>query len=56
MNKIELPTNLVQAIVNYLQARPYAEVAGLIGEIVKATPVQPVEAAPTSDTGNDDNG
>ena len=39
MNKIELPVNLVQAIVNYLQARPYAEVAALIGEIMKHQPV-----------------
>jgi hypothetical protein len=38
MNKIELPTNLVQAIVNYLQARPYAEVAALIGEIMAHKP------------------
>ena len=38
MNKIELPTNLVQAIVNYLQARPYAEAAALIGEIMKHQP------------------
>ena len=38
MNKIELPTNLVQAIVNYLQSRPYQEVAGLIAEIMKHQP------------------
>jgi hypothetical protein len=38
VNKIELPVNLVQAIVNYLQARPYAEVAALIGEIMKHQP------------------
>ena len=39
MNKVELPTNLVQALLNYLQARPYAEVAGLIGEIMAHKPV-----------------
>jgi len=38
MNKIELPTNLVQAILNYLQARPYAEVAALISEIMQHKP------------------
>ena len=38
MNKIELPMNLVQGIVNYLQGRPYAEVAGLIAEIMKHQP------------------
>ena len=38
MNKIELPINLVQAILNYLKARPYAEVAGLIGEIMQHQP------------------
>ena len=38
MNKIELPTNLVQALLNYLQARPYAEVAGLIAEIMQHKP------------------
>ena len=35
---IELPVNLVQAIVNYLQARPYQEVAGLISEIMQHKP------------------
>jgi len=39
MNKIELPVNVVQTILNYLQARPYAEVAALIGEIMKHQPV-----------------
>ena len=38
MNNIELPVNLVQAILNYLQARPYAEVAALISEIMQHKP------------------
>ena len=38
MNKIELPVNVVQTILNYLQARPYAEVAALIGEIMAHKP------------------
>jgi hypothetical protein len=38
MNNVEMPVNLVQAIVNYLQARPYAEVAGLISEIMQHKP------------------
>ena len=38
MNKIELPTNLVQTILNYLQARPYVEVAALISEIMQHQP------------------
>ena len=38
MNKVELPTNLVQTILNYLQARPYAEVAALISEIMQHQP------------------
>jgi hypothetical protein len=39
MNKIEISTNLVQRILNYLQTRPYAEVAGLISEIMQHQPV-----------------
>ena len=39
MNNVELPVNLVQALLNYLQARPYAEVAGLISEIMQHKPV-----------------
>ena len=51
MNKIELPTNLVQTILNYLQARPYQEVAGLIGEIMKHQPaVHEVPAETEADT------
>jgi hypothetical protein len=38
MNKIELPINVVQTILNYLQARPYSEVAGLISEIMQHQP------------------
>ena len=38
MNKVELPINLVQALLNYLQARPYSEVAGLISEIMQHQP------------------
>jgi len=36
--KVELPINLVQALLNYLQARPYQEVAGLISEIMQHQP------------------
>ena len=35
---VELPTNLVQAILNYLQGRPYQEVAALISEIMAHKP------------------
>ena len=35
---IELPVNLVQAILNYLQARPYSEVAALISEVMQHKP------------------
>ena len=38
MSKIVRPVNLVQAIVNYLQSRPYAEVAALIAEIMQHKP------------------
>jgi hypothetical protein len=39
MNKnVELPINLVQALLNYLQGRPYAEVAALISEIMQHKP------------------
>ena len=38
MNKVELPINRGQAILNYLQARPYAEVAALISEIMQHKP------------------
>jgi len=36
--KVELPINLVQALLNYLQARPYQEVAALISEIMQHQP------------------
>jgi hypothetical protein len=38
MNKVELPVNLIQTILNYLQARPYQEVAALIAEIMQHKP------------------
>ena len=38
MNKVEIPINVVQAILNYLQGRPYAEVAGLISEMMQHQP------------------
>jgi hypothetical protein len=38
MNKVEIPINVVQAILNYLQGRPYQEVAGLISEIMQHQP------------------
>ena len=38
MNKVELPINLVQALLNYLQTRPYSEVAALISEIMQHQP------------------
>ena len=51
MNKIELPANLVQALLNYLQARPYVEVAGLINEIMAHKPaVHEVPAETEADT------
>ena len=36
--KVEIPINVVQAILNYLQSRPYAEVAALIAEIMQHQP------------------
>ena len=39
MNKnVELPINLVQVLLNYLQTRPYSEVAALISEIMQHQP------------------
>ena len=38
MQKIELPINVVQTILNYLQGRPYTEVAALISEIMQHKP------------------
>jgi len=38
VNNVEMPVNLVQGILNYLQARPYQEVAGLIAEIMRHQP------------------
>ena len=37
--KVELPINLVQVLLNYLQTRPYSEVAALISEIMQHQPV-----------------
>jgi hypothetical protein len=41
---ILVPVNLAQAVVNYLQERPFKEVQGLIGELVKCG--QPHECPP----------
>jgi hypothetical protein len=38
MNNVEMPVNLVQALLNYLQTRPYSEVAALIAEIMQHKP------------------
>ena len=51
MNKVELPVNLVQALLNYLQGRPYQEVAGLISEIMQHQPaVREVDSEAEADT------
>ena len=51
MNKVELPINLVQVLLNYLQTRPYSEVAGLISEIMQHQPaVHEVQSETETDT------
>lgn len=37
MNTINIPVELAQQIIDYLQTRPYREVASLIAGIVKAS-------------------
>jgi len=51
MNKVELPINFVQVLLNYLQTRPYSEVAALISEIMQHQPaVREVDSEAEADT------
>lgn len=40
---MQLPDQLVQAIINYLTTKPYSEVAPLLNEIVKCLPKEEVK-------------
>lgn len=41
-----LPESLRAALLNYLSARPYAEVAGGVQSLLTLQPVVPADAAP----------
>jgi hypothetical protein len=43
MDKITLTTELINAIMQYLGSKPYAEVAGLIAEVQKQASEQGAE-------------
>ena len=47
MNEIKLSTNLVNAILQYLGSRPYADVFQLVDAIQKEAKEQPQPPAPT---------
>lgn len=59
MNKIEITVPLAQAIVNYLQTKPYGEVSGLIEELTKqareqSQPVTPKPVTPVKEDRKED--
>ena len=41
--KLEIDANVAQAILNYLQTKPFSEVHVLIGGLVKLVPPKAVE-------------
>ena len=43
MEKKELSSELLQALVNYLASKPYQEVFGLIASIIKEVNIKPSE-------------
>ena len=44
MEKVTISKELAQALLNYLQTKPFAEVHALIAELLKCEPVEPVSA------------
>ena len=47
--KLLIDASLAQAIIDYLKSKPYIEVAGLIGEILKCQPAEAVGGLKATD-------